>query len=92
AVDISSDFSRHKASNILLVLNQSIYIQGNLLSREELKFADIIINPQVSDVNAYELGRYRECIDSGITTCRKMIPELKRLIMDTTFKWILSSE
>jgi NTE family protein len=92
AVDINSDFTRHKASNILLVLNQAIYIQGDLLSQEELKFADIVINPQVSDVDAYELGRYQECIDAGIIACRKMIPELKRLIMDTTFKWILSSE
>jgi NTE family protein len=90
AVDIHSDFTKYAASNILLVLNQAIYIQGSLMSREELKFADLVINPQVGDVNAYDFWRYQECIDSGMMACRKMMPEMKKIIIDRAFKWMLA--
>ncbi len=89
AVDISADFTKYSTSNVLLVLNQSISIQGELLSRESLKLADIVINPKVSDVNAYELWRGRECIDAGIIATRTMIPKIKKIIMDKTFHWLL---
>jgi NTE family protein len=89
ATDISADFTKYSTSNILLVLNQSIYIQGELLSRESLNLADIVINPKVSDVSAYELWRGKECIDAGIIATRKMIPKIKRIIMDKTFNWLL---
>ncbi|MFN3966316.1 MAG: patatin-like phospholipase family protein [Endomicrobiia bacterium] len=89
AVDISADFTKVSPSNILLVLNQSISIQGELLSREALKLADVIINPKVSDVSIYELWRARECIDAGIIATRKIIPKIKKMIMDKTFNWLL---
>ena len=92
AVDISSDFTKNLASSVLMVLNQSIYIQGNLLSCDQLKYADLVINPQVSDVTAYELWRYQECIDAGKIACRKMMPQLKRLIIEKTFQRILEKQ
>lgn len=92
AVDISSDYTNFAKSNLLLTLNQAIYIQGALLAKDELKLADIVINPQVSDVAAYDLWRSQECQEAGIIAARKMIPELKKLVMERTFKWMLKSK
>ncbi|OGS19834.1 MAG: hypothetical protein A3J83_08105 [Elusimicrobia bacterium RIFOXYA2_FULL_40_6] len=89
AVDIKDDFSRNNMSNMMLVLSQSIFIQAGILSRESLKLADFVISPSVSDVSAYELWRSRECIDAGVIAARKSAPQIKQLIMDKTFKWLL---
>lgn len=89
AVDIRDDFARYNTSNVMLVLSQAIFIQGSLLSRESLKTADVVISPSVSDVSAYELWRGRECMDAGIIATRKAVPQIKKMIMDRTFKWLL---
>ncbi|MDI6641117.1 MAG: patatin-like phospholipase family protein [Elusimicrobiota bacterium] len=89
AVDISADYTKYSTSNMMFVLNQSIYIQGSLLSRASLQEADIVINPHVSDVAAFELWRAKECIDAGIIATQLVIPKLKKEIMDRTFKWLV---
>jgi len=85
AVNLSADFTQYSTANVLLVLNQVIYIQGDVLAKEQLKQADIIITPRVKDVTAVELWRARECIDAGILAARRLIPEIKNLIMEQTF-------
>lgn len=92
AVDISADYTKYSTSNMMLVLNQSIYIQGSLLSRASLTEADIVINPYVSDVAAFELWRAKECIDAGVVATRQVIDKIKKEIMDRTFKWLVTNE
>jgi len=89
AVDIKDDFSRNNTTNMMLILSQSIYIQAGMLSQESLKLADIVVTPSVSGVSTYELWRGRECIDAGIIATRKSIPQIKQMMMDRTFKWLL---
>jgi NTE family protein len=88
-VDIRADFTKYSTSNILLALNQAIYIQGELLSAESLKKADVVIQPKVNDVSAYELWRGRECIDAGIVAARQSVKEIKKQIMQRTLTWLL---
>lgn len=85
AVTVSADFTKYTTSSVLLTLNQAIYIQSEVLSQEQLKKADLVIRPQVKDVTAVELWRASECIDAGIVATRKMLPEIKDLIMRETF-------
>ena len=92
AVDISADFTQNKTSSLMLVLNQAIYIQGALLSEESLKEANIVINPKVGDVSAYELWRAKECVDAGIIATRKKVPDIKKMIMDWTLKKYLENK
>lgn len=85
AVMVSADFTQYSTANILLTLNQAIYIQGEVLNQEQLKKAHLVIRPQVKDISAIELWRARECMDAGIIAARKMLPEIKNLIMQETF-------
>lgn len=85
AVTVSADFTQYPTTNVLLTLNQAIYIQGEVLNQEQLKKADLIVRPQVKDITAIELWRAQECIDAGIIATRKMLPEIKNLIMRKTF-------
>ncbi len=81
AVAVNADISKNNISNVLMTLTQSIYIQGSLLDKQDLKLADIVIKPKVGDVSAIDLWRGDECISDGITAARKSMSELKRLII-----------
>lgn len=89
AVAVEADFSDYQTANVLQILNQAIYIQGQILSKELLKKADFIIRPKVGDVSAIELWRSNECIESGVKEARSVVFNLKKLIMDQTYERML---
>ncbi len=82
AVSVTSDISKSNISNVLMTLTQSIYIQGSVLNKERLKNADIVIQPNVGDISAIDLGRFEECIDAGIIAARKLVPQIKRFLIE----------
>ena len=47
-----------KAENIISVLTQVISISGTLLSRQQLKKADIVIKPDLKDVSPLDLDKF----------------------------------
>jgi NTE family protein len=81
AVSVAADFTKNNVSNIFMVLNQAIYIQGRQIEDERLQLADLVIRPEVGDVSAVDLGRSRECIDAGVLAARTMAPKIKRLLI-----------
>ena len=81
AVAVTADISKHNISNVLMTLTQSIYIQGSILEKDELKAADLVIKPEVGEVSVIDLNRSEECIDAGVIATRKAIPEIKRFII-----------
>ncbi|MFA5857596.1 MAG: patatin-like phospholipase family protein [Elusimicrobiota bacterium] len=86
AVSVEGDFSKNNVNNVLLVLNQSISIQGGLLLQQQMSYADVVLIPNVGDVTMVELWRGKECIESGMRAAREMMPKVKAVIMDRTFK------
>jgi len=92
AVPVEADFSKYKLESVLQILNQSIYIQGRVLDQELIKKSDILIKPHVKDITAMDLWRSEECIDAGEKAARKVIVELKNLIIDRTFRRVYSVE
>jgi NTE family protein len=92
AVAVSGDFTDYRVMNVLQILNQSIYIQGQMLTKELLKSSDFIIEPKVRDVTAMDLWRSRECIDAGIMETRTKVADLKYLIMHKTFSQIIEEQ
>ena len=89
AVSVEGSFTGYDTANVLQILNQALYIQGNVLSEKLLQQADFVIRPHVKDMSAIELWRSKECIEAGIAETRKGIFELKKLIMDRTFTQII---
>ncbi|MFH1379306.1 MAG: patatin-like phospholipase family protein [bacterium] len=89
AVSVKADFTDYRTANVLQILNQSIYIQGQHMAEDLLKNADFVISPQVGDMSAIELWRSKQSIEAGILSARQSMPDLKQLIMDRTFEQIL---
>jgi NTE family protein len=89
AISVSADFSKNNISNVFMILTQSIYIQGRQLEAERIKLSDITIRPEVGDVSAVDLGRSRECIDSGISAAREAVSEIKLKLIERVSDYYL---
>lgn len=60
------DFTYLSPTNVLTTLEQVIDIRGSLLSRQQRREADALIEPRVGDVEFYETGRVAEVISKGM--------------------------
>jgi NTE family protein len=89
AVDVTADISHAELKSTLAVLNQAIYIQSERLAQDELTRAQVVIRPQMGDIDAMDLSRSDECVDAGIVAGREAVPQIKRFILDKRFEQLL---
>jgi NTE family protein len=61
-------------------LVQSIYIMEYEITRASILKADIIIEPDVSNIEPYAFHRGTEAIDAGYRAAVAVIPEIKRML------------
>ncbi|MFC1945822.1 patatin-like phospholipase family protein [Chloroflexota bacterium] len=66
--------------NIIHVLMQSFNISAYSLVRSSLKYADIIIEPQVGHIGIGDFIKGRECMEQGKLAASDVVPEIKRLL------------
>lgn len=85
-VYLPADFSRNNVTNVLSTLTQALYIQGQVISEERLKLADLVIRPDVADISAAELGRSREAMDAGQRAAEAALPEIKSFLAAKFFE------
>lgn len=81
-VFLPADFSRHNVSNVLTTLTQALYIQGQVISEERLRLADVTVRPEVADISALELWRSRESMEAGQRAAEAAWPEMKRVLVE----------
>ena len=66
--------------NIFNILIQSIYIMEYEIIKREILSADIIIQPDVSNIEVFDFHRGEEAILAGYEAARNALPELQELI------------
>lgn len=66
-----------KTPNIFNILIQSIYIMEYEILKPRILDADVVINPDVSHIEAYEFHRSEEAITEGYIAARKALPEIQ---------------
>jgi NTE family protein len=86
-VHVPLDLSRNAPSNVLTTLNQSLYIQGQVITQDRLALADVVITPKVNDVNTFELWKSTECVKAGEAAARKSLPGLRRTLVSRFLAW-----
>jgi NTE family protein len=82
AVPLSADITKNSVNNIFLTLMQAIYIQGQSLDQYNLSMADVIICPDVGDLNAVNFAGAYKTIDKGYMATKKSIKEVKIAIIN----------
>ncbi len=79
-VDVSSPLrDASKVSTLLDVLDQSISFQGASATASQRTRCNLLIRPDVTDVNLLDFGPAKEIIARGEAAARKMLPELRAL-------------
>ncbi|MBI5631703.1 MAG: patatin-like phospholipase family protein [Elusimicrobia bacterium] len=76
------DYTHSKPENVLESLEQVINIRGSLLSREQRRQANFLIEPPVGDIGMYETSRTKEAIAKGIVAAKKRLnPAMEEYIL-----------
>ena len=71
------DFTYTNPTNVLLALEQVIDIRGAILSRQQRREADALIEPEVGDVSFYATERIPEVMARGMAGGAKGLPGAK---------------
>ena len=82
AIPLSADITKNSVANIFLTLMQAIYIQGQSLAQYNLSMADVVISPDVGDLNAANFAGAYKTIDKGYMATKKSIKEVKIAIIN----------
>lgn len=80
AVNIGKPSVNKNISNILDVTLQSVNIMFNEISKFKIQGADIVIEPDVSNLGMMDFSSKEASMRAGIEATRKMIPDIKSKI------------
>jgi NTE family protein len=84
------DYTHSKPKNVLQSLEQVIDIRGSLLSREQRKHADFLIEHPVGDIGIYEFQRIPEAMKKGVIATNKSLKGAMESLILYSLKGLLS--
>jgi NTE family protein len=93
AVQVQTNPSPRKPSNIMETLAQVIMVQGYETARKREELADFVLRPDVSDVSIFDLGRSKDCVSAGIKGTRgDLVPLMKKILEKAFNRWQLARD
>lgn len=75
------DYTKSAPTNVLSSLEQVIDIRGALLSRDQRRQAQVVIEPEVGDISFYQRARSREAMDRGVIAAEKGLAGAKESLI-----------
>lgn len=79
-VDIGKNVVNYDTNNVVSITLQAIKIMSNKISQYKQKDTDILIQPDVGDVDMLDFSRKKECMLAGIAATESKIEEIKKVI------------
>ncbi|MCS7280569.1 MAG: patatin-like phospholipase family protein [Desulfobacterota bacterium] len=80
AVNLLSSVKNHEIDSIVDIIGQSISIMMFEQAKEKLRYADVIIEPDVRNVSLFDFSKKKELMEEGIKAAKSQIPKIKELI------------
>ncbi|TCS82532.1 patatin-like phospholipase family protein [Tepidibacillus fermentans] len=80
AVDVEKEHEEQEPRNLLEVIYRSYTIMTTEQRRTNLKYADVVIRPEVGHILAFDIGKIRECIEAGERAAQNKIHEVISLL------------
>lgn len=84
------DFSRTKPSNVVQSLERVIDIRGSLLSRQQRRAADFILEPPVGDIGFTETERVDDALSAGVTEAYRALPKAQESFILATMPSLMT--
>lgn len=82
AVDISSSPDANLANDTVQLLLQTFAIMGSSINRYELKGADLVVKPSLSNLKGADFTTRRRAIEAGRAAMLSALPQLRTLIAE----------
>lgn len=82
AVDISARPKNAKSMNLWGLLDQTINIMGQQSINNELKQADVVIQPEIGHLGVLDLEARNESILEGERAAQRQMPKIKKIIAE----------
>lgn len=79
-VDIGKNVVNYDTNNVVNITLQAIKIMSNKIGQYKQKDTDILIQPDVGDVDMLDFSRKKECMLAGIAATESKIEEIKKVI------------
>jgi len=80
-VDIATPlYNKDEISNIVEILSQSIFLNGEAKYHKNLEMVDLLIKPHLEPFTAFDFNRADSLIKRGEDYARAMIPEIRRFL------------
>lgn len=79
-VYIGKDITNYNTDNVLTITLQAISIMGKKIDQYRQKETDILIQPDVGDVDRMDFSQKKKCMLAGIEATESKIGEIKKLI------------
>lgn len=76
AVDVGGQVGNYKINHIFDVMSKSLDIMAREIHRKQCLDADVLINPEVSDLGPFDFHRVEEAIGRGEAAARQALPLL----------------
>jgi len=80
AVNLLSNIRNFEIDSVIDIIGQSITIMMFEKNREKVKYADILIEPNVKGVSLFDFSKKKELVEEGIKAAKSNIPKIRELI------------
>lgn len=82
AVNLTPHYQDSHPVTSIGILNSSYRMMSQRIALDSLKGADVVINPDVGDTNAFDIRKKREMYLAGLAAARQQIPLIRKLLAE----------
>lgn len=72
--------SRQNLTNVVDIILQAVNIMGNEIIKTKLREADVVIEPRVGHIGAWDFSQKKQAMVAGIEAAQRAIPEIRAKI------------
>ncbi|MCX8111428.1 MAG: patatin-like phospholipase family protein, partial [Syntrophorhabdaceae bacterium] len=80
AVNLQKNIKNYEINSVLDVMGQSINIMMRETNKEKLKYADVVIEPDIKGISLFDFTKKKELIEAGIKATREALPKIKEIL------------
>jgi len=80
AVSLQKDVKTYQIDSLIDIIAQSINIMMRESSKEKMKGADVLIEPETKGVSSFDFSQKKLLMDEGIKAAKQAIPRIRELM------------
>ena len=80
AVSLQKDVKTYQIDSLIDIIGQSVNIMMRESSKEKMKGADVLIEPETKGVSSFDFSQKKLLMDEGIKAAKQAIPRIRELM------------